>query len=135
MNIKGIDFCPDCSNMLYPIVVQDEKKLGYECRNCHYSKTVDALDPNSQCVYYRELAAEKATTYIDAELCVDKTFPRVKTKPCAKCGCETAVFFQNTGVGGDVEMSLVYICCGRMFDGSLCGASWIQGPKAKHVKS
>lgn len=131
MNLKGLEFCPDCSNMLYPIVLQDEKKLGYECRSCRYQRVVDVFDYSSQCVYYRELAAEKASSHIDAELCVDKTFPRVKTNPCAKCGCETAVFFQNTGTGGDVEMSLVYICSGRMADGKLCGVSWVQGPRGK----
>jgi len=134
MNLKGIEFCPDCSNMLYPIVFEDEKKLGYECKSCRYRTATEEVDANSQCVYYRELATEKITAYIDPELSVDKTFPRVKTKPCAKCGCETAVYFQNTGMRRDIEMSLVYICCGKMADGSLCKVSWIQGPKTKAQK-
>ena len=134
MDLKGMEFCPDCNNMLYPVSLPEERKLAYECKSCHYRRIVEYPDRSDQCIYLRELSDEKTAKEIDPDLCMDRTFSRVKVVPCERCGCETAVFFQNSETSGDVEMSLVYICCGRMPDGTLCGTSWIQGPKPQVEK-
>ena len=126
MDAQGIKFCPDCSNMLYPMEDMDEKKLIYKCKSCPHKQRIENPDSKTCIVYYHEVDQGKVSIIIEPELCLDKTFSRTKTAQCEECGCNEAVFFQNPSPTGDLEMSLVFICCGRKPDGKLCGKKWIQ---------
>ena len=127
MSVQGLNFCPDCNNMLYPIELSEEKKLAYECKSCKHRKVVENLDRDSCCIYYQDFSQGKSSFLLDPELCLDRTLSRSYDRKCAKCGCNEAVYFQNPSQSGDVEMSLLFICCGKTPDGKLCGSSWIQG--------
>ena len=128
MDSQGIKFCPECSNMLYPIELPEEKKLAFECKSCKYKQVVDVPNPASCCISSQEVGQGKALFMIDPELCLDRTLSRTRGTTCPECGNNEAVFFQNPSPTGEVEMSLIFICCGRKPDGQLCGKNWIQGP-------
>ncbi len=117
--------------MLYPIELAEEKKLAFECKSCRYKYVVETPNSQSCCIYSNDVTMAKAGFMTDPELSLDRTLSRTKTAECAMCGCREAVFFQNPSPTGEVEMSLVYICCGHKPDGSLCGHYWVQGKTAK----
>jgi len=133
MSMQGLKFCPECSNMLFPIEVPDEKKLAYQCKlpTCNYKQPVDFPNQETNCIYFQDLGKGKLEFLIDPELSLDKTLSRSHDKICEKCGCNESVYFQNPAPQGETEMSLLFICSGRLPDGTLCGNSWIQGPPKK----
>ena len=90
---KGIRFCKDCDNILYPRerrsdVANIPPCLEYYCRNCN---GVEAVDPRSQtanCVYQSVLGNVETAFVVEKECVSDPTLTRRKGVACpSKQGC------------------------------------------------
>ena len=134
MEAQGLKFCSECSNMLYPTEVAEEKKLAYVCKCCGHRDVVEGRDQNAYCVFSHDVSLSYEKFIQDPELSQDKTLSRTRTSHCPKCGYNEAVFFQNpASASGELGMSLVFVCCRKSPSGELCGYHWIQTPAKKQT--
>lgn len=104
----GMQFCPECNNMLYPREDTVNKLLIFTCRNCDYKETA-----KSSCVYVNKIMHEvDELTHINPDVVSDPTLPRSKDHMCPKCSHREAVFFQGQTRRAEEEMRLYYVCTG-----------------------
>ena len=86
----GINFCPNCANILYPKEDKLNKILLYACKNCDHKEKA-----KSNCVYFNEIVhVTKELENIPKDVTDDITLARSKDHPCPKCKNLEAVFFQ-----------------------------------------
>ncbi|KAJ2157665.1 DNA-directed RNA polymerase II core subunit rpb9 [Coemansia sp. RSA 552] len=109
--MASIKFCQDCSNMLYPRVDQENRRLMFACRNCNFEEVAD-----NNCVFRHEVLhtprqVDNEKTMVITDLGSDPTLPRTTEVPCPKCGGHQAVFFQSQSRHIDTRMTLYYVCC------------------------
>lgn len=92
----GIQFCPECNNMLVPKADQQEGVLKYICHNCSYEKVAE-----SNRVYINVLKRTSEQSYLTRS-CIssDPTLKR-NYATCPECGqyCECVFFFAPTLAG------------------------------------
>eukprot|EP00056_Hartaetosiga_gracilis_P002137 m.51051 g.51051 ORF g.51051 m.51051 type:complete len:241 (+) comp10926_c0_seq1:51-773(+) len=110
----GIEFCPECNNMLYPCESSDGSALLFQCRQCEH-KTAPQRDA---CVYVNHIARQLETTAIwNKDVVSDPTLPH-HMRQCRACGEDDAVYFQTNVNRAESSMMLFYVCCncgeGRM---------------------
>ena len=107
ISFVGIQFCPECNNMLYPKEDKLNKKLLYACRNCDYKQ----LAVNS-CIYVNKITHEvDQLTNINSDVKDDPTLPRSDEHSCPKCHHRKVVYFQSDSFRSEDEMKLYYVCC------------------------
>ncbi len=129
MEAQGLKFCQECSNMLYPVEITEEKLLSYVCKSCGHRDVIQGRDQTEHCVYSHDVSISYEKFIQDPELSQDRTLSRTKTATCPQCGYKEAVFFQNpASATGELGMSLIFVCCRKYPSGQLCGHHWIQKP-------
>ncbi|KAI6218525.1 DNA-directed RNA polymerase subunit [Aphelenchoides fujianensis] len=103
---QGIQFCPECNNMLYPREDKEALKLTYACRNCNHNE-----EARSPCIFKNTLTHDvDELTQIVADVMQDPTLPKTDDHPCPKCKKPKAVFFQAQSRRAEEEMRLYYVC-------------------------
>jgi DNA-directed RNA polymerase subunit M/transcription elongation factor TFIIS len=89
MSFKGMRFCKECDNMLYPkeqIVSESQMgRLIYECRICGYFEKARPDSEEDNCVYKSELTKMAEKFYVDKECIKDPTLSRSKDVVCKNC--------------------------------------------------
>jgi DNA-directed RNA polymerase subunit M/transcription elongation factor TFIIS len=117
-----MNFCPQCRNMYYTKLDDDE--LKYYCRNCGH--TDDKMDATRICeVFHTQLKRSETYTHVVNEFTVyDPTLPRVLNMKCPSCvvpdGDTTAAQAKKEIICvryDDKFMKYVYIC-------THCNTSW-----------
>lgn len=101
------EFCPECSNMLYPKEDTSEKQLYMACRNCEHVEEATSYKVVEN-VFHREFTEE-----IDPETAKDMTMDPtlfIASVKCVKCGYGYAVYFEPKGNNSDIELKVCYIC-------------------------
>ena len=128
MSVKGIRFCEEWGNILYPVEYKEEGfRLGllvYRCGICKndYPATPGNLDEHW--VYKKESKALAASVLIDKSLINDPTLSRSKGTICPNCRHDEVVFFQSQVTGGSNSLaSLIYVCTNND-----CGHHWEHEP-------
>ncbi|CAD5224390.1 unnamed protein product [Bursaphelenchus okinawaensis] len=112
---RGIKFCPECNNMLYPRENLHEKVLMYACRNCDHAEYAD-----NQCIYVNRIHHQvDELTQIVSDLREDPTLPKTDNHPCPACGHRNSVFFHAQSRRAEEEMRLYYVCIN-----ATCGHRW-----------
>mmetsp|Transcript_4942 Transcript_4942/g.8791 ORF Transcript_4942/g.8791 Transcript_4942/m.8791 type:complete len:110 (+) Transcript_4942:126-455(+) len=107
-----MDFCPQCSNILYPRA-SAEKVLKLTCKNCNYEETA-----STGIIYRHEvLHSMSERSAIISDVTTDPTLPRTKEVSCPQCQNQEAVFFQSTSRSDAEAMTLFFVCTG-------CGHRW-----------
>jgi DNA-directed RNA polymerase subunit M/transcription elongation factor TFIIS len=78
-----MNFCPQCRNMYYTKL--DEDELKYYCRNCGH--TDDKMDASRICeVFHTQLKRSETYSHVVNEYTVfDPTLPRVLNMQCPAC--------------------------------------------------
>ncbi|GAB6025142.1 DNA-directed RNA polymerase II subunit RPB9 [Chamberlinius hualienensis] len=110
----GINFCPECNNMLYPQEDKASRTLLYVCRNCQHKELAENC-----CVYINKVQKEvDELTQVHSDIAKDPTLPR-SDHPCPKCGHKQSVFFQAYSRRSEEEMGLYYVCTNKT-----CGNKW-----------
>ena len=120
----GMQFCPECNNMLYP-KGNGDRGLTFSCKNCRFSREVEGTDIAANCIFQRDIKKAETDMIIDPECCLDSTLSRARNIECEKCGFKEAVFFQNPAVDSDQGMNLIFVCA-RYENGQACGEWWSQ---------
>lgn len=88
---RGLKFCPETNDLLYPRENKQIRKLEYYCKNCNYVEVATAQD---QCVYVSELKHDaKEQTVVLQDVTADPTLPRTQEVTCPQCQHNEAVFF------------------------------------------
>ena len=114
-----MNFCPQCRNMYYTKLDDDE--LKYYCRNCGH--TDDKMDASRICeVFHTQLKRSETYTHVVNEFTVhDPTLPRVLNMKCPSCvvpdGDMTTAKEVICVRYDDKFMKYVYIC-------THCNTSW-----------
>ena len=112
-----MQFCPDCRNMLYLKVQEDEPtpRLLNFCRNCGYS--TDTLPQGSERVLHTVLRSDEAkcTYQLNEYTARDPTLPRTTLLECpnAECPTQADTSTQNEVVYArcdDASLSYAYQC-------------------------
>jgi DNA-directed RNA polymerase II subunit RPB9 len=99
---RGLKFCPETNDLLYPRENKQKRQLEYYCKNCPYVEVATAQD---QCVYVSETKHDaKEQTIVLQDVTADPTLPRTQEVTCPTCAHNEAVFFsasseQVTGAG------------------------------------
>jgi DNA-directed RNA polymerase II subunit RPB9 len=103
---RGLKFCPETNDLLYPRENKELRKLEYYCKNCQHVEPAEKAD---YCVYASETStfsdADK-TTYI-SDAISDPTLPRTKDVRCPQCQHNEAVFLSTNTEQG---MTLYFHC-------------------------
>ena len=111
MSFKGMRFCKECDNMLYPKEqVVEEGQIGrliYDCRICGFFEKAKVGSEADNCVYKSELTKMSEKFYVDKECIKDPTLSRSKEVTCKKCGHNEAVTFIHPTKD---RMNLIYVC-------------------------
>ncbi|KAJ1645304.1 DNA-directed RNA polymerase II subunit RPB9 [Coemansia erecta] len=101
-----INFCPDCSNILYPCEDKANRVLLFACRNCDHKE-----ESSNNCVYRHEVThIPSEQTMVVKNLSSDPTLPRTTAVYCPRCSKKEAVFFQSQSRHPDTRMTLYYVC-------------------------
>ena len=103
---RGLKFCPETNDLLYPRENKGTRKLEYYCKNCTY---FEVAAPQDYCVYVSATTKfdEKDKTVITSDIVSDPTLPRTKDVRCPNCNHNEAVFVSmNTEQG----MTLYFNC-------------------------
>ena len=109
---RGLKFCPETNDLLYPRENREARRLEYYCKNCDY---VEPAPLAEYCVHVSELKHDaKEQTVVLQDVRADPTLPRTKDVRCPTCGHNEAVFFSAASEQG---MVLYFNCCG-------CGHRW-----------
>lgn len=102
---RGLKFCPETNDLLYPRENKASRRLEYYCKNCPYVELASATD---QCVYVSELKHDvKEQTVVLQDVTADPTLPRTQEVTCTACGHNEAVFFSASSEQG---MTLYFNC-------------------------
>lgn len=109
---RGLRFCPESSDLLYPREDKETRTLVYYCKNCSYTEPVPKAE---YCVYISETKyTSKDKTVVMQDVRSDPTLPRTKDVRCPMCAHNEAVFFSESTEQG---MTLFFNCVG-------CGHKW-----------
>lgn len=103
---RGLKFCPETNDLLYPRENKEQRRLEYYCKNCQH---VEPADPADYCVYVSETTTFSAAdkTQVVQDVIADPTLPRTKDVRCPNCNHNEAVFVSaNTEQG----MTLYFNC-------------------------
>ncbi|BGO96162.1 DNA-directed RNA polymerase II core subunit rpb9 [Rhodotorula toruloides] len=126
--MADIQFCKECSNLLYPkpprtptrpsAITHCEDKIHhvllYSCRNCPYQE-----ETHNPCVYKHDLIViAKETAGVTQDLDTDPTLPRSNIE-CPRCGHHESVFFGDQGRRAQTSMTLFYNCTKTFQDPAL----------------
>ena len=123
---KGMRFCKECDNMLYPKEQTYDENQGisrliYDCRICGHFEKAREGDEWENCVYKSDNVASGAQMNnirlaIDKDCIKDPTLQRVQGIKCVNKQCKgtTAVTFTQPTKD---RLSLVYVCVS-------CAAHW-----------
>ena len=102
----GINFCPECNNMLYPKEDKANRVLLYACRNCDYRHLAD-----NPCVYVNKITHQAdEMSLIEDDVISDPALPISREHPCVKCCNREAVFFQSQSRKAEEGMKLYFVC-------------------------
>lgn len=109
---RGLKFCPESNDLLYPKEDKESRRLKYYCKNCGHEEFATDDD---YCVYVSEVVHnDREKTIIVQDVRADPTLPRTKDVRCPNCNHNEAVFFSaNTERG----MTLYFNCMS-------CGHKW-----------
>ncbi|XP_053992472.1 uncharacterized protein LOC128883791 [Hylaeus volcanicus] len=108
-----IQFCKECSNLLYSKEDTEHKQLIFLCRSCDYLQYADPYSMTQNCVdriNYNFRSREDVNSYIAQGLDHDPTLPRAPNWKCENCNNVGAVYFQLPERVADDAMTLVYVC-------------------------
>jgi DNA-directed RNA polymerase II subunit RPB9 len=130
---KGLKFCPETNDLLYPRENKETLKLEYYCKNCEHC---EPADPSEWCVYASENTfSSKDKTVVVSDVIADPTLPRTKDVRCPNCNHNEAVFLTANTESG---MTLYFNCvqcrhrwrcaCMRMGGGSMRMGGFLPGP-------
>ncbi|KAJ3452980.1 DNA-directed RNA polymerase ii subunit rpb9 [Anaeramoeba flamelloides] len=100
-----MEFCPECSNMLYPYENRQQKKLWLCCRNCEFSK-----QSQTSRVYFNLITGSLEENKAPHNVTTDPTLPRTKDMECPQCHSKVSVFFQAPSNKGKETMGLHFQC-------------------------
>ncbi|KAL6747551.1 DNA-directed RNA polymerase II, 14.5 kDa polypeptide [Haematococcus lacustris] len=102
---RGLKFCPETNDLLFPRENKDRRRLEYFCKNCDYC---EPSDPSEWCVYVSETTfSSKDKTVIVQDVIADPTLPRTKDVNCPMCHHNEAVFISESTEKG---MTLYFNC-------------------------
>jgi len=113
MSSGGLQFCPECNNLLYPKEDREREQLVYVCRSCDWVQYADPEDPEDNCaerINYNFRSKEDITSYIVRGLGDDPTLPREVSWVCPECDSVGAVYFQLPERVKSDAMTLVFVC-------------------------
>jgi DNA-directed RNA polymerase II subunit RPB9 len=107
---RGLRFCPESNDLLYPVENKETRRLEYHCKACGHREDAP---PEDWCVHVSETrhsAAERTTVLDDVRH--DPTLPRTRDVSCPVCQHKEAVFFSSASEQG---MTLYFVCvqCGH----------------------
>ena len=108
-----IQFCVNCSNLLYPKEDVEHKQLIFLCRSCDHLQYADPYSVTQNCVdriNYNFRSKEDVNSYIAQGLDLDPTLPRASEWKCPNCPNIGAVYFQLPERVADDAMTLVFVC-------------------------
>ncbi len=110
---RGMRFCKECDNMLYPFEVKlqgsDEGsgQLSFRCKICGYVETIEDQSEELNCVYKSDLTRnQQKVTYFE-DCAKDPTLSRSIKVNCSRCANQEAVTFCNPTKD---RMTLFYVC-------------------------
>lgn len=110
--VRGLKFCPESNDLLYPRENKELRRLEFYCKNCDY---VQEAAPEDHCVSVSELKHDaKEQTVVLQDVTADPTLPRTQEVTCPSCGHNEAVFFSASSEQG---MTLYFNCL-------LCSHRW-----------
>ena len=120
---KNMDFCPNCSNMLWPKEIENEKGrslLNY-CRVCSYSEPCNRIMISSH-VFSKNTSQSKLATsiYHKTDCVFDFTLRRTKKIPCPNKNCPSTkdISLREIILKNDpINLHVTYIC-------SQCRKEW-----------
>jgi DNA-directed RNA polymerase II subunit RPB9 len=102
---RGLRFCPDSNDLLYPREDREARALVYYCKNCPYTEPVPR---DEYCVYVSETKYTSSDkTVVLQDVLGDPTLPRTKDVACPACGHSEAVFYSESTEQG---MTLFFNC-------------------------
>lgn len=107
---KGMRFCKECDNMLYPkeqIIGDGSGRLVYDCRICGNFEKAKTGDEADNCVYKSDHTKMSEAFNVDSECIKDPTLSRRRDLPCKHCGHNEAVTFTNPTKD---RMNLIFVC-------------------------
>jgi DNA-directed RNA polymerase subunit M/transcription elongation factor TFIIS len=112
MAFRGMRFCKECDNMLYPkeSIIEEGSfgRLVYECRICGHFEKARVDDEADNCVFKSEhLKMSEKFAAVDKECIKDPTLSRRKNVICAKCSNTEAVTFTQVT---KERMNLIFVC-------------------------
>jgi DNA-directed RNA polymerase II subunit RPB9 len=102
---RGLRFCPESNDLLYPVENKETRRLEYHCKACGHREDAPVED---WCVHVSETkhsAAERTTVLDDVRH--DPTLPRTRDARCPACAHSEAVFFSAASEQG---MTLYFVC-------------------------
>eukprot|EP00798_Chlamydomonas_sp_ICE-L_P031105 gene31105-6236_t len=110
---RGLKFCPETNDLLYPRSNNETKRLEYYCKNCQHVEQAQLQD---YCVYASETTeysakdktvvmqtteySAKDKTVVMQDVISDPTLPRTKDVRCPKCNHNEAVFVSEATESG-----------------------------------
>jgi DNA-directed RNA polymerase subunit M/transcription elongation factor TFIIS len=113
-----MNFCPDCENLLFIKLKQDESpenQLTEFCHNCGYSNKRDYS--TNKCIYKNDynnqniFIQDKNLKYI----CQDPTIPHINNIECPNKQCKSVDEVNTNNVAyikiDEEDMKYLYICC------------------------
>jgi len=108
------EFCPDCSNLLYPRESHEDQMLMFFCNSCTHTEFADVANLKRNTVdfiAYNYRTKEDINNYVNSHLCFDPTLPRDDEWVCAKCNHIGCVYLQvPENLIQEQAMVMVYIC-------------------------
>lgn len=102
---RGLKFCPETNDLLYPREDKERRVLEYYCKTCNYCVQAD---PAEWCVYVSNTVVDekdKINTLYDVT--ADPTLPRTRDVRCPRCNHNEAVFVSEPTEQG---MTLYFHC-------------------------
>lgn len=110
-----MEFCEDCSNMLYIEILEDDNKskLIYYCKNCN-RKYLDTKTIKDNCVFRLDYNHKqiKKEYLVNKYTHLDITLPRVNNIKCPNSKCPVSDNPEVVYLKYDEErMKYIYICC------------------------
>eukprot|EP01017_Pseudomicrothorax_dubius_P000197 TRINITY_DN0_c1334_g1_i1.p1 TRINITY_DN0_c1334_g1~~TRINITY_DN0_c1334_g1_i1.p1 ORF type:complete len:149 (-),score=21.77 TRINITY_DN0_c1334_g1_i1:99-545(-) len=124
---KGTRFCRECLNMMKPVEIASEERLGYMCPRCKtrehaISDPFATVRAEDHLVAKREFSAAQAADIINPDFIYDPAFPRVK-RTCPRCQYGDAVY-QLSNDDNQNKLMLIYYCAREQ---PRCGNRWYSG--------
>lgn len=103
---RGLKFCPESNDLLYPRENRATRRLEFYCKNCSH---VEEAEPDDYCVHVARIKHDsKEQTVVLQDVRADPTLPRTKDVECPECKHREAVFFSQSSETG---MVLYFNCC------------------------